>query len=190
MLHGVTHMRVGLGLLTGVLLATGGCQTPSHATGELYGMSEHFDGHVGRHMPLVFAKTADEPWVEITLCQNVARESRPEVALYNVHVMILSSKDAYDLQDNRLEFIADGARISLARAGAYESDPKQHTANYPINVHDLTTLAVADEVRIRVNVAERHLDRTLGPTHLAALDEFYVVVVEGGTAPRHVGVND
>ena len=104
-------------------------------------MSEHFDGHVGRHMPLVFAKTADEPWVEITLCQNVARESRPEVALYNVHVMILSSKDAYDLQDNRLEFIADGVRISLASGGMVESVPREQAANYPISVQDLRTLA-------------------------------------------------
>jgi len=190
MLHGITHVRVRLGLLTGVLIATGGCQTPSHETGELYRMSEQFDGHVGRHMPLVFERTHGEPWVEVTLCQNVAGGSRPEVALYNVHVTILSSKDIYDLQDNRLEFIADGARISLARAGAYESDPKQHTANYPISVHDLTTLAGAHEVRIRVNAADVHLDRMLDPTHLAALDEFYFVAVEGGTAPRHAGVND
>lgn len=189
MLHGITDVRVGLVLSASVLLATGGCQTPSHETGELYGMSEHFDGHVGRHMPLVFERSHGEPWVEVTLCQNVA-EHRPEVALYNVHVTILSSRDIYDLQDNRLEFIADGARISLARAGAYEAEPRQHAANYPINVHDLTTLAGAREVRIRVKTADARLDRTLDPTHLAALNEFYTVVVEGRTAPRHAGVND
>ncbi len=190
MLHGNTHLRIGLGLLSGVLLAAGGCQTPSHETGELYGMSEQFDAHVGRHMPLVFEKADGEPWVEVTLCENVAAANRPEVALYNVHVTILSSNDKYDLQDNRLEFIADGARISLARAGAYESGPRQHAANYPINVHDLTMLAGAREVRIRVNTADVHLDRTLDPTHLAALVEFHHVVVEAGTAPRHAGVND
>ena len=189
MLHGITDVRVGLVLSASVLLVAGGCQTPSHETGELYGMSEHFDGHVGRHMPLVFERSHGEPWVEVTLCQNVA-EHRPEVALYNIHVTILSSRDIYDLQDNRLEFIADGTRISLARAGTYESDPKQNSANYPINVNDLATLAGAAEVRIRVNATDIHLDRTFDPAHLAALDEFYVVAVEGGTAPRHAGVND
>ncbi len=190
MLHGNTHGRIGLGLLTGVLLAVGGCQTPSHETGELYGMSEQFDAHVGRHMPLVFEKTDGEPWVTVTLCENVAATNRPEVTLYNVHVTILSSNDKFDLQDNRLEFVADGARISLARAGAYESAPKQHAANYPINVHDLTLLAGAREVRIRVKAADVHLDRTLDATHLAALGEFYRVVVEGDSVPRHSGVND
>ena len=190
MSQGNTHVRIGLGLLVTLMLATGGCQTPSHETGELYGMSEQFDGHVGRHMPLVFEKGDGEPWVEITLCENVASANRSEVALYNIHVTILSSNDKYDLQDNRLEFIADGARISLARAGAYESEPRQHAANYPINVHDLTTLAGAREVRIRVKAADARLDRTLDPTHLAALNEFYTVVVEGRTAPRHAGVND
>ena len=190
MLHGNTHVRIGLGLLAGVLFATVGCQAPSHETGELYGMSEQFDAHVGRHMPMVFEKSGKEPWVEVTLCQNVAAANRPEVALYNVHVTILSSDKKYDLQDNRIEFIADGARISLARVGVYQARPKQYAANYPINVHDLATLAGAREVRIRVKAAESHLDRTLDPTHLAALNEFYAVVVEGGTAHRHAGVND
>ena len=190
MLHGYTHVRIGLGLLAGVLFATVGCQTPSHETGDLYVMSEQFDNHVGQHMPMVFEKSAKEPWVEVTFCKNVAAVYRPEVAMYNVHVTILSTNDIYDLQDNRIEFIADGARISLARVGAYQARPKQYAANYPINVHDLTTLAGAREVRIRVKAAEAHLDRTFDPTHLAALVEFYAEVVEEGTGTRRAGVND
>ncbi len=45
-------------MLAGVVAVGAGCQSPSHETGELYGVSEQFDGHVAQHMPLVFAKGA------------------------------------------------------------------------------------------------------------------------------------
>ena len=33
------------------LFAAGGCQSTGAKTGHLYGVSQEFDGHVGRHMP-------------------------------------------------------------------------------------------------------------------------------------------
>lgn len=173
-----------------LLMLTGaGCQSPSHETGEIYGVSEEFEGHVGQHMPLVFAKEQGEPWIVLTLCRKTTDASRPEMASYNVHVAILSSAQQYDLESNRLEFIADGQRISLARAGAIDTGEDVQAANYPIGAPDLKTLADAGSVTVRINLAEGQMTRGLDLTHLAAVDEFYVVCVEGGS-PRHAGVSD
>ncbi len=177
-------------MLAGVVAVGAGCQSPSHETGELYGVSEQFDGHVGRHMPLVFEKEPGEPWVVLTLCRKTTDASRPEMASYNIHVTILSDKATYDLGDKRLEFIADGVRISLASGGMVESVPREQAANYPISVQDLRTLAAAADVMLRINTADVRMERDLDPTHLAAMDEFYLVCVEQASAPRHAGVND
>jgi hypothetical protein len=172
-----------------VLLAIAGCQSPSHDTGELYGVSEKFDGHVGEHMPVVFAKYRGEPGIVLTLCRKTTEASRVEMASYNLHVTILSAKKQYDLEDNRIEFIADGERISLARAGAVGAGPGEHAANYPIGMADIETLAKADHATVRIMTAGAHMTRDLDQTQLAAVDEFYVVCVEPG-ADRHAGVND
>ncbi len=190
MSSGITRGRAGVAMLAGVVAVGAGCQSPSHETGELYGVSEQFDGHVAQHMPLVFAKEQGEPWVVLTLCRKTTDTSRPEMASYNIHVTILSNKAMYDLQDERLEFIADDVRISLARVGMVESVPEEQAANYPISVQDLRTFAAADEVMVRINTADVRMERDLDPTHLAAMDEFYLVCVEQAPAPRHAGVND
>ena len=91
---------------------------------------------------------------------------------------------------SNFEFIADDVRISLARVGVVESVPRQQAANYPISVQDLRTFAAADEVMVRINTADVRMERDLDPTHIAALDEFYLVCVEQASAPRHAGVND
>ena len=124
------------------------------------------------------------PRVVLTLCQNTA--DRPQQ--YNLHVAIMSSKATYELQ--RLDFVADGARISLAPAGAIEARPTEKAANYPINLHDLNTLATARDVKIRFNTAGTQLERVLDPVHVAALDDFYVQCVQEGSAPRHAAVDD
>ena len=178
----VPRVAVGVVLLAGALLAAGGCQSTGHETGQLYGVSQEFDGHVGRHMPLVFGMK--NPRVVVTLCQNTA--DRPQQ--YNLHVAIMSSKATYELQ--RLDFVADGARISLARAGAIEARPTEKAANYPINPHDLKILAGARDVKIRINTAGTHVDRVLDPVHVAALDDFYVRCVQAGSAPRHAALDD
>ena len=190
MSHGITRGRVGVAILAGVVAVGAGCQSPSHETGELYGVSGHFDGHVGRHMPLVFEKQQGEPWVVLTLCRKTTDASRPEMSSYNIHVTILSDKAAYDLRDKRIEFIADDVRISLARVGKAESASHEQAANYPISVQDLQTLAAADDVMLRINTAEARMERDLDATHLAAMDEFYVVCVEQASGLRHAGVND
>ncbi len=177
-------------MLAGVVAMGAGCQSPSHETGELYGVSGHFDGHVGRHMPLVFARQQDEPWIVLTLCLKTMETGRPEMSSYNIHVTILSDMPTYDLGDKRLEFIADDQRISLARVGKVESAPQEQAANYPISVQDLQTLAAADDVMLRINTAEVRMERNLEATHLAAMDEFYLVCVEQASAPRHAGVDD
>jgi len=190
MSHGITRGRVGVAILAGVVAVGAGCQSPSHETGELYGVSGHFDGHVGRHMPLVFAKQQGEPWIVLTLCRKTMDAGRPEMSSYNIHVTILSDEPMYDLRDKRLEFIADDLRISLARVGKVESVPGEQAANYPISVQDLQTLAAADDVMLRINTAEARMERDLDATHLAAMDEFYVVCVEQASGLRHAGVND
>ena len=190
MSHGSKRGRVGVALLAGVVALGAGCQSPSHETGDLYGVSEQFDGHVGRHMPLVFVKEPREPWIVLTLCRKTTVTSRPEMSSYNIHVTILSGKETYDLQDKRLEFIADDVRISLARVGMVDTVPHEQAANYPISVQDLQTLAAANDVMVRINTADVRMERDLDPTHLAAMDEFYRVCVEQASAPRHAGVND
>ncbi len=177
-------------MLAGVVAVSAGCQSPSHETGELYGVSEQFDGHVGRHMPIVFAKEQGEPWVVLTLCLNTSDTGRPERSSYNIHVTILSDEPTYELRDKRLEFIADDLRISLARVGKVESVPEEQAANYPISVQDLQALAAANDVMVRINTADVRMERDLNPTHLAAMGEFYLVCVEQASAPRHAGVND
>ena len=177
-------------MLAGVVAVGAGCQSPGRETGESYGVSEHFDGHVARHMPLVFEKQQGEPWVVLTLCRKTTDASRPEMSSYNIHVTILSDEATYDLRDKRIEFIADGVRISLARVGKAESVPQEQAGNYPISVQDLRTLADADNVMVRINTADVRMERDLDPTHLAAMDEFYLVCVEQASAPRHAGVND
>ncbi len=169
-------------LLAGALIATGGCQSTTHETGQLYGVSQEFDGHVGQHMPLVFGMK--NPRVVVTLCQNTA--GRP--GQYNIHVAIRSSNDRYEPQ--RLDFIADGTRISLAGAGAIEASPKEKAANYPISLHDLETLAGARNVKIRIKTTAAYLERDLAPMHVAALDAFYVQCVQEGSAPRHAALDD
>ena len=57
-------------------------------------------------------------------------------------------------------------------------------------MQDLQTLAAADDVMLRINTAEVNMERDLDATHLAAMDEFYLVCVEQASAPRHAGVND
>ena len=171
------------------LLLLAGCQSPGHETGELYGVSERFEGHVGQHMPLVFAKERSEPWIVLTLCRKTTDISRPEMASYNLHLTILSANEQYDLADNRIEFIADGERISLARVGAADAAPNEQSANYPISMPDLKTLADANGVTVRINTTEVQMTRGLDQTHLAAVDEFFVVCVEQGST-RHAGVND
>jgi len=169
-------------LLAGALFAAGGCQSTGAKTGRLYGVSREFDGHVGRHMPLVFGMK--NPRVLVTLCQNTADRS----GRYNIHVVIMSSRSMYEL--GRLDLIADGVRISLARAGAIEAGFDEKAANYPINLHDLKTLAGARYVKIRINTAGTQLERTLGPTHIAALDDFYVQCVQESSAPRHAALDN
>ena len=173
---------LGVVFLAAALLATGGCQSTDAKTGQLYGVSQEFDGHVGRHMPLVFG--TKNPWVVVTLCQNTA--GRPGHT--NIHVEIMSSKELYELE--RIDFIADGARISLARAGAIEASPDAKAANYPISVHDLETLARARDVKIRINTAGTNLERFLDPMHIAALDDFYKHCVQERSAPRHAALDD
>jgi hypothetical protein len=169
-------------LLAGALIATGGCQSTTHETGQLYGVSQEFDGHVGQHMPLVFGMK--NPRVVVTLCQNTA--GRP--GQYSIHVAIRSSNDRYEPQ--RLDFIADGTRISLADAGAIEASPKEKAANYPISLQDLETLAGARNVKIRIKTTAAYLERDLAPMHVAALDSFYVQCVQEGSAPRHAALDD
>ncbi len=190
MSHGSTPGRVGVAMLAVVVAVGTGCQSPGRETGDSYSVSEHFDGHVGRHMPLVFAKQQGEPWIVLTLCRKTMDAGRPEMSSYNIHVTILSGKETYDLQDKRLEFIADDVRISLARVGKAESAPGEQAANYPISVQDLRTLAAAAEVVVRINTADVRMERDLDATHLAAVDEFYLECVEQASAPRHAGVND
>ena len=189
MSHGSTRRRVGVVMLAGVAAVAAGCQSPSHETGELYGVSERFDGHVGQHMPLVFVKERSEPWIVMTLCRKTTDISRPEMASYNLHVAILSRNKKYDLADKRIEFIAGGERISLARVGAADSGPNEQSANYPISLPDLETLANASSVTVRINTTDVQMTRGLDQTHLAAVDEFYLVCVEQGST-RHAGVND
>jgi len=169
-------------LLAGALFAAGGCQSTGAKTGHLYGVSQEFDGHVGRHMPLVFG--TKNPRVVVTLCQNTAGR----LGHTSIHVEIMSSNDLYEL--TRIDFIADGARISLARAGAIEASPDVKAANYPISLHDLETLAGARDVKIRINTTGTHLERVLGPMHIAALDDFYVQCVRESSAPRHAALDD
>ena len=190
MTHGSTPGWIGVAVLAGIVALGTGCQSPSHETGALYGVSDQFDGHVGQHMPLVFEQESGEPWVVLTLCRKETDASRPEMSSYNIHVTILSKKEMYDLQDKRLEFIADDTRLSLARVGNVESAPDEQSANYPINMHDLQTLANADDVTVRISTADVRMERDFDPTHLAAIDEFYLVCVEQASAPRHAGVND
>ncbi len=173
---------LGVVFLAAALLTSGGCQSTGAKTGRLYGVSREFDGHVGRHMPIVLGMK--NPRVVVTLCQNTADRS----GRYNIHVVIMSSKSMYEL--GRLDLIADGVRISLARAGAIEAGPDERAANYPINLHDLKTLAGARYVKIRINTAGTQLERTLGPTHIAALDDFYVQCVQESSAPRHAALDN
>lgn len=188
--HGSTRRRVGVALLTGVLAAGAGCQTQSRETGAMYEVSERFDGHVGQHMPLVFEGELGTPSIVLTMCRKATDASRPEMASYNIHVKVLSGSKKYDLADNRLEFIADGVRMSLARSGAVDAGRGGQAANYPISAQDIETLAAADEITMRVNTADAHMERHLDAAHLAAVDEFYMVCVEPDETPRHAGIND
>ena len=190
MSYGFTRGRVGIAMLAAVVAVGAGCQSPSHQTGDLYRVFEQFDGHVGRHMTLVFAKQQGEPWVVLTLCRKTTDTSRPEMSSYNIHVTILSDEATYDLGDKRIEFIADDVRISLARVGKAESASHEQAGNYPISVQDLRALATADDVTVRINTADVRMERDLGATHLAAMNEFYLECVEQASAPRHAGVND
>ena len=90
MSNGITRGRVGVAIIAGVVAVGAGCQSPSHETGELYGVSGHFDGHGGRHMPLGFAKQQGEPWIVLTLCRKTMDRGRQHTPSTNIHVTSLS----------------------------------------------------------------------------------------------------
>lgn len=188
--HGSTRRTIRVAMLAAVLAAAAGCQSPSHDTGQMYNVSEQFEGHVGKHMPIVFEGELGVPAIEVTMCRKATDASRPEMASYNIHVQIYSSNKKYDLADNRLEFVADGVRMSLARSGAFEAGHGEQAANYPISAKDLETLAAADDITMRINTADTHLERHLDAAQVAALDDFYVVCVAPDTTRRQAGVND